>query len=249
MRRLLIRLYPAAWRQRYGDELEALMADAPGGMSAYFDLIKGAITMRWNALPAWTMLSGLLIAGGLAGLSLSYLIPQKWEARAALQITPVSASHVSWLLAQLMSRASLTTLVLDPKLDLYRAERRTQPLESVIDEFRRNTHLSVLPERKLKSQAQVFTIGFTDSDPEKAVAVTNALISRLLRIETSLTAKEKDRALFYLDVLDPPRVPKQPSAPKRAVFALLGLLAGLIVFVLVRICRPTSPAGPTLRTA
>ena len=150
MRRLLIRLYPGLrGAQRYGDELEALMADAPGGMSAYFDLIKGAITMRWNALPAWTMLSGLLIAGGLAGLSLSYLIPQKWEAEEAAlsdyarerqsRLVVVGAAHVAGV---------STTLVLDPKLDLYRAERRTQPLESVIDEFRRNTHLSVLPERK-----------------------------------------------------------------------------------------------------
>jgi hypothetical protein len=44
--RSLIRLYPAAWRKRYGAEFEALLEEAPQGWSAVFDLFTGAIRMQ-----------------------------------------------------------------------------------------------------------------------------------------------------------------------------------------------------------
>jgi hypothetical protein len=43
---LAVRLYPAAWRERYGDELEALLADHPPALRDRIDLIRGAIDAR-----------------------------------------------------------------------------------------------------------------------------------------------------------------------------------------------------------
>jgi hypothetical protein len=43
MARLLTRLYPNAWRQRYGTEFEALLMDGYGGMRAGADVIWFAI--------------------------------------------------------------------------------------------------------------------------------------------------------------------------------------------------------------
>jgi uncharacterized membrane protein YecN with MAPEG domain len=43
MRRLLIRLYPAAWRSRYGDEFEALLEERPLGPFDVADVLLAAI--------------------------------------------------------------------------------------------------------------------------------------------------------------------------------------------------------------
>jgi hypothetical protein len=42
----LLRLYPAAWRERYGDELLALLDDHPATVSDHLDLIRGALDAR-----------------------------------------------------------------------------------------------------------------------------------------------------------------------------------------------------------
>lgn len=46
MRRFLIRLYPAVWRDRYGDEFEALLEERPIGPFDVADIILGAIDAR-----------------------------------------------------------------------------------------------------------------------------------------------------------------------------------------------------------
>ncbi len=40
--RLLVRLYPKAWQERYGEELQALLDERPPGPSAVLDLLLGA---------------------------------------------------------------------------------------------------------------------------------------------------------------------------------------------------------------
>jgi hypothetical protein len=42
----LLRLYPRAWRDRYGAEMESLIADQPGTVRLAIDLIAGAIDAR-----------------------------------------------------------------------------------------------------------------------------------------------------------------------------------------------------------
>ena len=46
MRQFLIRLYPAVWRARYGDEFEALLEERPIGPFDVADIILGAIDAR-----------------------------------------------------------------------------------------------------------------------------------------------------------------------------------------------------------
>jgi len=42
----LLRLYPRAWRERYGDELVALLEEHPASLIDQFDLIRGAVDAR-----------------------------------------------------------------------------------------------------------------------------------------------------------------------------------------------------------
>lgn len=48
----MLRLYPQAWRQRYGEEVAALVASEPRSFRLFFDLIAGAID-AWLK-PQWT---------------------------------------------------------------------------------------------------------------------------------------------------------------------------------------------------
>jgi hypothetical protein len=60
-------IYPKRWRERYGDEFEALIEDAHGDWRALVDVLKGAVKMqfsRWGLgrIAAVTTLAGTAIA-------------------------------------------------------------------------------------------------------------------------------------------------------------------------------------------
>jgi hypothetical protein len=46
----LLRLYPSAWRRRYGEELTDLMNELPATPATMLDLLRGALTMQFRAL-------------------------------------------------------------------------------------------------------------------------------------------------------------------------------------------------------
>jgi hypothetical protein len=77
--RMMAALYPAAWKKRYGDELDALIEDAGGGWHIIFDLLKEAMKMQ---LKTWSSgklalvfgISGLLAAAAVTSMSILLLI-------------------------------------------------------------------------------------------------------------------------------------------------------------------------------
>jgi hypothetical protein len=48
----LVRLYPPAWRRRYGRELEELLATRPASLGVAFDLVVGALDAWFNPQPS-----------------------------------------------------------------------------------------------------------------------------------------------------------------------------------------------------
>lgn len=50
MRKRLISLYPEAWRERYGDELSALLDQTPASVAATLDLLRGVLTAHLRPL-------------------------------------------------------------------------------------------------------------------------------------------------------------------------------------------------------
>ncbi len=73
--RLAVRLYPAAWRERYGEEMERLLLDRPPGPRATLDLAMGALDAHLHGLgrsagqdAGWASLpigAGAITAGAL----------------------------------------------------------------------------------------------------------------------------------------------------------------------------------------
>jgi hypothetical protein len=63
----LIALYPRAWRERYGDELAAILVAEPPGLRARLDLVRGALDAHLHpAVPSPLPVAAALTASALA---------------------------------------------------------------------------------------------------------------------------------------------------------------------------------------
>jgi hypothetical protein len=191
--RCLIRLYPARWRARYGEEFEALIDDTSSGWAAVFDLLKGAIQMQFS-VPAFPKLALMLsIAGLLAGLLVSYSVTPIYFSEAVLELKGIGAGsvpRVEYLLQseqELLSRTSLKRLIEDPRLNLFSEERAKIPLEDVIEEMRKKDiriRVGTPPIARQSSTpgAFVFSVGFAYRDRVKAHDTVQELLTRLIEV-------------------------------------------------------------------
>jgi hypothetical protein len=255
MRRItgvLLRIYPASWRERYGGELEALAADAPEGWRTDLDVLKGAVGMRMRLQGAWALLALFLAAGALLGWLSSYLMTPQWEAAAVIMVTPAvipegatdnsaANEYILKLANRVTARTSLAAIVNDPHIQLYARERMTQPLEDVLDRMRRDIRVMIMAQTKKKLPNSVFRLRFRYSDPAKTVATVNALIALYKQASAETTG-------YYVDVLDVPVLPRMPIFPSRAAFAVAGLTTGLVLALklLVRRLIPRQPVPQAL---
>jgi len=181
--RFLIRLYPASWRERYGEEFEVLLEDSSASSSSVFDLLKGAVKMQFN-VPAFPNLALLLsIPGLLAGLGISFLVTPIYESNAVVAFDEKQGTAVvpEVVAAEndVMSRGSLSGIIADPRLNLYAQERRKFPTEDVIERMRRH---DIHIERQPGSDSHYVSlaISFSYSDAYKAQMTTQALVSHLM---------------------------------------------------------------------
>jgi len=110
MKRLLLRLYPARWRERYGDELLALVDEAGFGPRAALDMARGGMRERVHALrraivqggaemvigPAWrhptgwALVAALVLAPTLLLVGMSYLTYELGLSGLAAMMEPVN---------------------------------------------------------------------------------------------------------------------------------------------------------------
>jgi hypothetical protein len=74
----LIRLYPRAWRERYGDEFEALVAERPPTLRDRADIVRGAVDARlFPQVPGPDLLpdrSGLLPLAGVLSFAIGIVL-------------------------------------------------------------------------------------------------------------------------------------------------------------------------------
>jgi hypothetical protein len=187
--RFLIRLYPANWRERYGEEFEALLEDTPPGWVGILDLLKGAIKMQLS-VPAFPKLALILgVMGLLAGLAISFVVTPKYVSQAEMTFHSVTSStqpdvrrNLTERLVQLeneiLSRTSLSNMIQDPRLDLYKEERARIPMEDVIETMRtRDLRISV---ETAGQDYLSFQVSFAYSDRLKAQQTVQILTARFV---------------------------------------------------------------------
>jgi LPS O-antigen subunit length determinant protein (WzzB/FepE family) len=250
--RFLIHLYPASWRQRYGEEFQALLEDSAPSLSTFVDLMAGGIKMRLTT-PSFPKLALILsLSGLLAAWGISYLVTPTYISSAVLQITPehfdnsVSNTILKQALAQrlgqmqqeILSRTSLSAIITDPGLDLYQPERASQPLEDVIQAMLHRDIRIVTSSPPGERRAAAFMISFTYRDRIKAQHTVQALIARLQEANLNYAAADQLKLTyggFNLDVLDPPSLPVAPARPNRYMIAFYGFGAGFLLALLTAI--------------
>ena len=62
---LVLRLYPIWWRERYGDEFNALLEEVRPGIGGVLDILKGALAMQLSTHGNYIITIGLTTAIGL----------------------------------------------------------------------------------------------------------------------------------------------------------------------------------------
>ncbi|HET7636909.1 MAG TPA: hypothetical protein VFK93_04445 [Candidatus Limnocylindria bacterium] len=127
---LLIRVYPAAWRRRYGAELEELLDGEPSSMRSALDLLRGAAAVRLHGLAMhrralttggemisfdWPQRHGLALASLALLITAPTLIVISLLASAALLASPGFSAAVEAALSGLIrSRAADLFLIVAP---------------------------------------------------------------------------------------------------------------------------------------
>jgi hypothetical protein len=134
------RLYPAAWRDRYQAEFDALLEDVRPGWRVGIDVLKEAIVMQLRAgsmgrVIAVTMAMGL--AGLLIGLAVSVGMPKQYASLSFIRISSNPAiaksardEQVVSMARAVLSRSTLRTLI--QTYQLYPAKVKKMPLEDVV---------------------------------------------------------------------------------------------------------------------
>ncbi len=222
MRRLLnlvVRLYPRAWRERYGDEMEALLEQLEPSLATGWDLVLGALKMRLRRQSVQITLAFGLLGTVLAG-GLLWWVPPRYISEATLiQQGGADQAALTNLLASVMpkvlSRRALSKTI--QELDLYGEQRKVEPMEDVVETMRHAISVSQM------TGGAGLIVRFVYPQQQRAQAVVDDLVRRLLE-ENLQTGRAQT-----LELLDPPTYPHNPIFPNwRAMFAT-GLAAGLVV--------------------
>lgn len=250
--RWVMRLYPARWRRRYGDEVDALLADTGADARAVTNLAAGGVRMQFStwSFPKLALVLGL--AGTLAGLGASFLITPSYISHATLLMTPQSSDGDFQQLETLVfSRASLARIINitnDPGLRLYTDELKVTPLEDVIEEMHSNITIQIvtLP-GKLETTSSAFNISFQYPDALKAQRALSAITARF--IEQNAQRASGSRFQNVLEVIDTASLPVSPIFPNVVLVRMAGFALGALLVWIVRRIRKAKFVGWRYATA
>jgi len=260
----VLRLYPSAWRQRYGDELEALLEDGGAGWRSIPNLFAAAMKEQFN-MQSFTRLTGWLSATGLAvGFAASFAVTPQYTSHAVIELRTTDAPAIlDAARHEAGSRYALAQIINDPQLNLYITERRNAPLEDVENDMRHDTRVASLP--VADPQSARLSIDFTYSDPllaQKTLVATIGFIHNAIdrhfeqvrfehisvlekRVGVSRLAPQygqhRDSPKPYeFSEVNGPSLPEHPVSPNRALFAATGFGGGIATAFLVALLRRRS---------
>jgi hypothetical protein len=234
----LARLYPAAWRARYGDEFDALVEDSRPGWHGLADIARGGMAMQLQM--GFTPVRGALWFG-LAALVLaipgSLLIRDSFISMAALRAPAGDVREaITATQQEVLGREPLSAMI-----DRHKLYPDIQDRSVRMERLQRNIKVTGLT--RLRGGTSAFRVGFEYADAAKAQAVTQELMTTFID-----TYRRQNTSGPGLDVLDTASLPRQPVYPNRPVMIAMFLLAGAMIGALVAMVR-RGGSGRMLRAA
>src|SRR5580658_2385336 len=141
-----------------------------------------------------TWIIGPMLAGIVIAIVVAFVLPNVYISQAEMQITPaqISESIVKTTINQqltdrimqmeneILSRTTLSNIIQDPRLDLYKSDRASKPLEDVIETMRTRDikiKIDALPGDGLR-RASAFSIAFSYPDRLRAQQTVQALMTK-----------------------------------------------------------------------
>jgi hypothetical protein len=207
---LIARLYPYAWRKRYGAEFEGLLGDLNPSAAMLFDTFTGALNMQIKS--NGPRLAMFALAGAIIAAICSFAVRDAYVGTAVLRVRDTNSAQAS--MEQVLSRASLWSIVI--KNRLYESERNQIPAEEVVERMRRSIKVGG-GLNKWGDKPQALTLSFEGADRLQAKAVTADLAQLFLQ------ANQNSSGLIELSS------PAKPISPNRVSIVVAGLIAGLLM--------------------
>jgi len=222
------RLYPRAWRNRYGAEFDALLDDVQPRWLDVADVLIGALIMRVKEMREfWKVAAAIAVTSCVTAIGSWFFAPQEYQSEAVLHVTETQAppfpitDEVAYRWQTVTSRSNLAGIIQRSDINLYPDMRHRFPFEEIIEHMRRNISIRTLQNRDI-------AITFLYPDPGKAQLVVDALTDKLRN-----TGFSHGLVLVKLASL-----PKSPSRSERWMIALMalggGLAAGILMMLLQR---------------
>lgn len=211
---LAARLYPPAWRERYGRELDALIEDANSGWRDLWDIALAAleVQMQTRSIARTAAIAGL--AGALVAAALTLRTPPRYLATGELQVAPELRDRLPGFERQVLDRGFLMAVI--QKEDLYKDRRRAVPMFDVVERMRsEDIHCATDPDGRLR-------VAFSHDDPAKAQRVAHWIMSQMVFVQPSRLA-----------IAAAPELPRSAVAPAWLPSIAIGLGAGLLAGVLL----------------
>jgi len=251
---LAVKLYPRTWRERYGEEFQALLEDVNPGWRELADVAGGALKMQiTHGITPLKTIAALAVAGMVVAAAASFAVPRRYVSSAVVRIPPQAGSaQIEGIETEVLSRSNLTSLIAGP-LDLYRGERRQMAIEDVVFEMRRDIQVRYM-EAASPNGAPALAISFAYPDKEKAQAVVRKVATEI--VSWNAMAKrnrdERWRAMWPSDplpasqdfeILSMASLPEKPVSPNRFGFAACGLGAGLALGLLTALIMRWPKSG------
>lgn len=231
MRRLLgwaVRLYPRAWRERYGEEFAALLEDSLLRWRDAWDVAKEALAMQVRR--AFVQVAAGIALGALIGGLIS-LDHERYVVSTVIAIsgpgTPPftsTAGAVNLLVQNAFTREALGEILATSRV--YEAERSRKTPDQLIHQLRDDIRVGWVP-----GKADEFTVAFAGASPHLAAEIDRRLVARL--VEGNLRNTDvRSGGPFAVKIVG--WLPLSPQHARPTRFALitegaaLGALAGAI---------------------
>jgi hypothetical protein len=259
--KLLARLYPSTWRNRYAAEYEALLDDATPRPQDTFNVLWGAIKMQLTSRSFIRIVLPCTIAGALIAAAISFTMPPRYVS----QFTFVAAEEYSqptrWAreINEDEAKSTLSNLrdvILDrdflastiQKFDLYPSQRAHTPLDRIIDKMQRAIEIKHAPVTQpgVPGTRSGFIVNFAYSDPHLTQRVEGYL-AFWISAETARRARSRPSGLSQpfesFVLMETPSLPQKPTGwnwPRKTMAGLaVGLLCGLILATILPSHRGT----------
>ena len=234
--RMAARLYPAAWRARYGAEFEALMEDVAPQWRDVWNVAGGAMEMQMTDVSFWKLVPALGVAGAIVMAVVAFLVRPVYESGAVMRVTPTVVSEgqgegidaataefrrLDYLRTKTLGREALARIVADEKL--YPGEK----VENGVARMQQNLRFTMPAFQARGGHASLLVMSFRYPDAGKAQQVVKRLVD--LMMEGNIAAQGQGLLASQVEILDAPRIPGGPIFPNRPLMIVVGLTAGLLL--------------------